>query len=197
MMFEDLQVAWKTLDDEPVFTINHDAMRTLVGQKTRRINRYVDRFEWAMISVALMTSLILPIDAWREGGGWHEYVVAAVCAAFGIAAIVSRARRQRFEVRFDNSLKGILEESVAQIDRHLGSLARWYWGFHLPIAIIAVVGLSTQSNTSSLLIWTGVAVVTAMSYWGIKQDAKQKRAEKAELSQLLGKLNAAPDGSRE
>ncbi|MEM1225161.1 MAG: hypothetical protein AAGJ40_05660 [Planctomycetota bacterium] len=193
MKFEDLQVIWSTMDEEPSYAIDPASMRSIVEKKTRRLNRTLDRLEWTGIGVALSTSVILPLDAWREDGGIHQYVVAAVCAVFGTALLIARFGRGDDDLHFDDSLKGIVERSLAQIDRYLRGLRWCYWGFHLPVACVGLIGLTAARSQWSFLVAGGVVGITLISYLGVRSDADQKLAEREDLSNLLEKLNARPD----
>lgn len=191
MKFDELQVIWNAQQDQPLFTINHDALYRLVQQKTSRIEVYIKCFEWTMISVPLLMAVILPIDAWREGGGWDQYVVAVICLCVGISTLVNRFNRLKTPISFAQSIRGIIEHSLVRIDEHVRRLTLIFWCFHFPIAVSAAIGLTFYSNLRIPLIWGGVLLVTAFSYWGTRRDAQKMLQEKQELEQLSAKLTEA------
>ncbi|MEM9365192.1 MAG: hypothetical protein AAGD07_04285 [Planctomycetota bacterium] len=197
MNFEDLQVIWNSMEDQPLYALDHKAMHAMVEARTRRIHRTLDKLEWTWIGVALSTAVILPLDAWREGGGAHQYLVALVCAAFGFSLAFARWQRSRCVVRFDDSLKGIVQSAVSKIDRYLMGLKWCYWGFHVPIALVGLIGLTVARGSWSPGIAAAVLGVSLVSYVGVRRDAQVKRQEKRELSQLLEKLNMEPETTLE
>ena len=189
MEFEQLHVVWNAQQQEPLFAINERAMHNLIRYKSARIERLVGWFELAVVTVTLLIATLLPLDAWREGDGWHAYAVALICLATAIWTLLARWQRGLHEVTYEQSIKSIAERGVAQLDRHIQRLRLFFWCLHVPIALAAAIGLSAYSNTRPLLIWAGVLLVTAIAYWATQRDIRQRlMPRRRELQHLLAKL---------
>lgn len=188
MNFNELQVIWNAQQEQPLFAFDRESLHRLVEEKASRIEAYVTWFEITMIAVPLLMAIILPLDAWREGGGWDQYVVGAICLLVGIVVFVGKLVRPKTNASFESTIKGTIEQSLDQIDRYLRQLKWMFWGFHLPIAISAAIGLTVYSNVRTPLVWGAVMAITTISYWGTRQDAQKRRQEQQELKQLQAKL---------
>ncbi|MEM7148063.1 MAG: hypothetical protein AAF591_23370 [Verrucomicrobiota bacterium] len=189
MNYEELKCVWDSQNEEPVFALNHQALLKTVERQADSIARYVKLFEISMILVAFAVAVILPIDAWREGDGSHQYFIGAICLAAGVYAWLGRQNRRRREIEFDESIRGVIEKSLAQIEYHEKRQIMYLWLFHLPILLAAGVGLTLYSNTRIPWIWGGVIVVCVVSYWGTQRDIKRNlRPQKRNLKVLREKL---------
>ncbi|WOO42819.1 hypothetical protein [Rubellicoccus peritrichatus] len=189
MNYEELKIIWDSQKEETVYMIDNDALLKSVKHKNASVSRLVICFEITAIIVAFSTAIILSIDAWRENGGLDEYIVAAICLAVGIYACFQRKRRKSSEPDFDQSMFGLIEKTLSQIDYHVKSLRTFLWCFHLPIALVAGIGLTVYSNTRTPLIWIGVMLICAFSYWSTQRDIRKKfLPEKRNLEALRDKL---------
>ncbi len=189
MNFDDLKLVWDAQKEEPVFALDQEAVLKTVERQNHSISRYVEHFEIMMILAAFAVAVILPLDAWREGDGAHQYLIGAICLAAGIYAWLARRNRRRFEVKFDQSISGVVEKSLTQIEYHERSLKNYLWLFHLPIALAAGIGLTVYSNTRIPWIWGSVIVICLLSYWGTRRDIKRNLLpRKKSLRALQSKL---------
>jgi hypothetical protein len=194
MEFDQLHVIWNAQQNEPLFAINERAMHNLIRCKSARIDRLVSWCELAVIALTLLIAVLLPLDAWREGDGWHAYAVALICLATAIWTLLARWQRHLQVATYEQSVKGIAERALAQLDRHMQRLRLYFWGFHVPIALAAAIGLTAYSNKRPLLIWAGVLVVTAFVYWATHYDIHGRLIPRCrELQQLLAKLTEAEE----
>jgi len=192
MNFDELQVIWNRQQDEPLFAIDRQAMDSLVRSRSIRMERYMECFEWAFMAAAFSTSIILPLDAWREGDGVHQYIVALICLGAGVAMCSARKRRKQSELAFDESVIAVAQRSLVRVEQHIRSLRLLFWCFHLPIAVCAGVGLTVYSNTRIPLIWLGVILVTGLSFLGTVYDIRKKLIpQRREIQALLNKLTEA------
>ncbi len=189
MNYEELKLVWDSQNEEPVFALDRQALLETVERQTGSIARYVKSFEISMILVAFAVAIILPIDAWREGDGSHQYFIGAICLAAGLYAWTGRQNRRRREIAFDESIRGVIEKSLAQIEYHEKRQVIYLWLFHLPIALAAGIGLTLYSNTRIPWVWGCVILVCLVSYWGTQRDIKRNlRPQKRNLKALREKL---------
>ncbi|MEM6688861.1 MAG: hypothetical protein AAF664_05505 [Planctomycetota bacterium] len=195
LKFEELQVIWDRQREQPLFAIRHGDLVDLVRDKAASIERSLGMYDAMMIGVPLLMAVILPVDAWREGGGLDEYAIALVCLVVGLAALKSHISRRSNEPVFDQSIKQIAESCLKHLDAHVRQLSWFFWCFHLPVAILAALGLTFYTNTRTPLVWAGVLAITAISYWDIRRDIQSKRAKREEISQILQKLVEADNTS--
>ena len=100
---------------------------------------------------------------------------------------MGRQYRRRREVDFDESIRGVIEKSLAPIEYHEKRQAMYLWLFHLPIALAAGIGLTVYGNTRIPWIWGGVILVWVVSYWGTQRDIK-RNPQKRNLKALREKL---------
>ena len=192
MKYDELQVIWNSQKDAPLFAIDQQAMHELLRTKSSRIESYVEWFELTIIATTILTAIILPIDAYREGGGWHQYIVALLCLVVGMSVCSTRYRRRASQIKFDQSVKSIAERSLRRVENHIRSLKLLFWCFHLPFAICSGIGLTIYSNTRSPLIWTGVILVTVLSGIGTIYDIRVKlNPQRRDVEDLLAKLSEA------
>lgn len=189
MKLEEINVIWNSQKEEPMFVIDQQALHASVERQGASVDRRVGWFELSMIFVGFTTAVILPIDAWLEGDGFHQYIVAVLCLAFGVYALLGRKWRLEKEVVFDRSMLGIIERALSQLDYHMNRLKTFLWCFNLPIALAAAIGLTIYGNTHTPWVWAGVILVCAISYWGTRRDIRKKfLPEKRDLEALRDKL---------
>ena len=195
MNLEDLTIIWNSQDQEPIYLIDRATLHASVKRKGERIERLTSLFEKTMIGVTFAMGVILPIDAWREGDGAHQYVAGALCVIVAALATKWRRERRKDELRFDDSVLGITERALSQIDYQVRRLKTFLWCFHLPIAITAGIGLSLYSNARITWIWAGVIALCCLSYWGTHRDIRTCLLPKRrELDSLREKLTNAESG---
>ncbi|MEM7147085.1 MAG: hypothetical protein AAF591_18335 [Verrucomicrobiota bacterium] len=189
MNYDQLKVVWDSQDDEPMFLIDHDTLNASVKREGRAVAELVSAGEIAIIAVALATAVILPLDAWREGDGLHQYLVAAICLAVGVYAWVNRRQRLAREIDYDQSMLSTVEKAIAQLKYHERALKIMLWSFHLPIAITAGIGLTLYTDTRIPVLWGGLILVCALAWWGTRRDIRKCiRPKRTNLESLRTKL---------
>lgn len=134
MEFKDMKVIWDSQNEEPLFAVNQQGLKSVIDKKAKEFNKFV-RWQEAQsyISSALVIGLItLALIGYFSGGlermkgvemtKWDAgalFVGMACWAFFGIRVYVSRASQRRRERTTAKNLLEEIEQDIAEVESEM------------------------------------------------------------------------------
>jgi hypothetical protein len=159
MDFEELRVIWNSQNSEPLYAIDEAALHVSVKRKSRAFTRRVFWRDVREISLGLLAGTVFLVfggmlafgreDHWRrllgsdvEVSSWDAVTLLAVSSLwlfFAAYQLVSRVRQEQRERRFDPSLRGDLDRTIAQTDYRIRMATSVVWWGLLPVWLATVL----------------------------------------------------------
>ena len=134
MEFKDLKVIWDTQNEEPLFAVNQQGLKTVIDKKSKAYRKFIVWQETqAYISSVLVIGLIvLTLIGYFSGGlerlkrvemtPWDATALFAgmgCWAFFGMRAFVNRASRRRREQALAKNLLEEIEQDIAEVESEM------------------------------------------------------------------------------
>jgi hypothetical protein len=196
MSFEEMQKTWQAQDANARVTINTDLLLKEVRRNQRQF--------WATIFWRDLREVIVAIGltvyfSWQgaHAGNWTDYLVAAACLFVAVFFIADRFNQRRKQLPPNHSLKGCVENSLAQVSHQIWLLKNVFWWYLLPLLVPLLISMlypvfrGGPGHAGPLIAAVAVIVgVFGFVYW-VNQYAVRKslHPRREELENLLASLN--------
>ena len=193
MDLEDIQKAWDSQEEHPVLEVDETSLRSHIRTRVKTFGRLVGWTEIFTAGMLLFIAAMFLRDPLVEG---HDLVLIVPAIASLVAAgfvITGRVLRKKREVAYDDTIKGIVEKSISQIDYHTKRLNSFLWWFAAPMTLGLLIGIVIVDASKRYLFFTVFIPLFVLSiglcYWQIKKEIKNKLVpEKDSLASLLKTL---------
>lgn len=193
MKFEELQSLWDCQNNESNSRLDANSVLASVRSRSQKMGRELCLFEWILISMLFFVGLMAMKDPVLQGHDMHQIATGLLC--LGSAAFICRGRlrRRRAEIQFDDSLLGVIEKSIAQLNYKASQMRGYLWFCIVPLSVGVVVGY-LQSDPSKriwfyALIFPLFVFMMSLSYFGMRWEVKRfSLPQLAELEALKAKL---------
>ncbi len=192
MNFEEMQVLWDSQRERPLYAFDSDALARLIGRQSRKISCTVRFVERMMIAGTLALAGFLAFEPLVRGTDRHQLPGALLFLASSAYLATRALRRRRGEQRFESTLLGDLDRTIAQ-NRYHTELSRSFalW-FLLPAAVVCVLRFAAREPRSyavAAVALAGLALSYALARYELRCVHLPKQRE---LESLREKL-AAPE----
>lgn len=196
MDFEELKVIWDTQTAEPLYAIDQAALQKRVIRKSQSVKFYVDIFEWSgmlALSGVAIASITEPLF---EGHDWHQLITGTIFLTLAGFIGLKRSQRRKSETRFDQSLLGLLEKSISQLENHIRRLASMaYWG-GIPYLLTIAVSFYFQHAGKPVWLWIAAMLWPFFAYWEVRREIRKgllpQLRDFQSLRDTLTQANVAP-----
>lgn len=192
MSFDDIQSIWDS--QQPLDgAIDKDALTTLITTKNRVFTRIVGVTELVMTGTLLFVAVMFMRDPLLHG---HDRILIVPGIASVLAALfvwTGRVARKKREIRYDDSLLGIVDQSIDAIEYQIVRMQGFVWWFAGPTSLGLVIGLCIVDASKRYLFYTvfipSFILCIGLAYWQIRREIRFKlRPEKARLEDLRNRL---------
>jgi hypothetical protein len=186
MEFDEMKKIWDTQNNEPLYVLDETAMHNRIlskKQKTRRITNFTELMSIAVNIAA--GALMLGTTLTSERPNVYLYVLAAWMMIVGVILIISRVSRINGKGKFDRSVLGDLDYTLATATYQvrISGLLRWNI---VPVAALITVGLWNGGRTTGFAIVLLVFFAIVWYASGLEHNYyKRKRREVEALRKMV------------
>jgi hypothetical protein len=173
MDFEELKVIWDTQSKQPLYAIDQAALRNRVIRKSRSVKLCLEFFEWSgmlALSGVAIASITEPLF---EGHDWHQLFTGTLLLIGAAFIGLNRMQRRKSEMRFDQSLLGILEKSIARLEGHIRRLGSMFYWIGIPYLITIAVSFYFQHSGKPAWFWVAAMLWPFLAYWGVRREIRK------------------------
>lgn len=186
MEFDEMKKIWDAQNNEPLYTINEEALHRHILSKKKQGLYITNASELLLIVVnSSAACFILVTNFLRQDESILMYFLAAWLLITALYMIVSRINRIKENTRFDRTIRGDLDQaiSVATYQVRLSQLGRWNI---LPIAILSL--LAVWNGGKSIWWVVGFSIFFVFTIYAAGWEHGIYKARKRELDALRNKL---------
>lgn len=177
---------WDTQTNEPLYVLNETALHNRIQSKRNKTGNITNVSERMSIVVNIIAGGVLLVTTLRSGSGnIYLYILAAWMMIVGGITMVSRMRRIAGNGKFDRSILGDLDYTLATATYQvrLSGLLRWNI---VPVAIFIVLGLWSGGRSTVFAI--GLLVFFAIVWYASGFEHNYYKSRRREAQQLRNML---------
>jgi hypothetical protein len=182
MEFEEIQEIWDLQKKQSMYTINERELHSLIMTKKKQAARLANATELMQIIVNTgAAAFVFEQNYFSPKGKFFLYLMAAWMLATAVFILAGRFRRIQRGKNFDQSMRGSLEQAIADATYkvRISQLMRWN------IIIIAlIIVLSMFEGGQSIWIIAGTAIFFGIAYYGSGYEHRCYISRKRELLSL-------------
>ncbi|MDJ1466840.1 hypothetical protein QNI19_24795 [Cytophagaceae bacterium DM2B3-1] len=182
MDFNEMKTIWNLQNNQPLYTIDEQALHERIQQKKQQAFHITQISELLLIIVNLGCGCFI---ASINKSSISLYLLAAWMLVSGLYILISRIRRIHGNKRFDRSIQGDMEHalSVATYQVHISLLGRWNI---VPIGILVLFSLFENGKP----IWIAVVlfIFLALVHYTTGWEHNLYKTRKRELETLQNQL---------
>ena len=191
MEFKELKKIWDTQNNKPMYVIDESMMHWRVIKKKNSAAFRVNLAEFIGIGANLFSASIIA-SAMLYKGNENVFSFSMMIAMFAAAVLIgiSRFRRKKNENRFDRSTMGELKHALANATYHV----RFNTGLLIFASLVVILTVASIFDTeNSLWLLPLIVVFFGVTGWGARWEHRCFVRKKAELEQLMIKLQEEPE----
>jgi hypothetical protein len=186
MEFDEMKRMWDAQNNEPLYTINEEALHRRILSKKKQGYHITNTSELLLIVVnSCAGCFIIGLNLFRQKEGILMYILSAWLLSTAAYMLLSRIRRIKSNNQFDRSLRGDLDQaiSVATYQVRLSQLGRWNI---LPIGILSLLAVWNGAKSTWWVVGLGIFFI--LTIFGAGWEHRIYKARKRELEVLQSKL---------
>jgi hypothetical protein len=198
MKFEELQAIWKCQNGQSKSLLDTERVLDSVRNRSQKMGRENSIFELALMGALVGVGLLALKEPLLDGEDKIQIVNSSLC--LGAAAYIwfGRLQRQRAEVQFDDSLSGVIDKSIAQLNYKAAQMRSYVWFCIVPLSISLLIGYSQAEPSKHIWFYAFFIplfiIMMASSYFRMRYELKKYALPHlAELEALKAKLVDADD----
>jgi len=193
MSFEEIQSIWDS--QQPLHgRIDREDLTSWIKAKNRSFARIVGTMEIVMVLTFLFLAGMFMRDPVLEG---HDpALILAGIASLVAAAYVwtGRVARKKRAVRYEDSLLGIVDQSIDAIDYQVKRMRSFVWWFAGPTSLGLAIGLVIVDESKRYLFYIvfipAFLVCMGLTYWQIRREIRINLVpEKSRLEALRDEIS--------
>ncbi|TWT85629.1 hypothetical protein Pla123a_04360 [Posidoniimonas polymericola] len=192
MSFDDVQAIWDS--QQPAGDrLDRDALTQCIKADSRSLMRIVGATEMVMTLTLLFMAAMFMRDPLLQGHDRVLLVAAFACLAAAAYVWTGRVARKKREVRYDASLLGMVERSIAAIDYQIARMRGFLWCFGAPTSLGLLIGLLIVDDSKRYLFyWVFIpayCLCMGLTWLQIGREIRTKtQPERRRLAQLRDQL---------
>ncbi|QDV24175.1 hypothetical protein [Aureliella helgolandensis] len=198
MKFEDLQAIWKCQNSQSNSPLDTDRVLDSVRKRSQKVGRENSIFELALMGALIGVGLLALKEPLLVGENKYQIVTSSLC--LGAAAYIwfGRLQRQRAEVQFDDSLSGVIDKSIAQLNYKFAQMRSYIWFCVVPLGVSLLIGFFQAEPSKHIWFYAFFIplfiIMMTSSYFRMRYELKKYALPHlAELEALKAKLLDADD----
>ena len=198
MIFEDLELIWREESHSPSHTIDGEVLRQIVEDRARGYRRRILWRDAADIATHLaVVGLLLGVTlrGLPSGASLVSWDTAPMLlCAFGYTFVsffryFSRQLQRRREAHFDDSIRGNLEQLVANAEYQIRMQKNYVWWYLLPVMpgfLLIAAGFWSDGPIAFWSMTSLILLIFAVIYWGNHVNLRKELIpQKQELEAML------------
>ncbi len=140
MKFEELQSLWDCQDKGQEKPVDAEVVLDSVRHRSQKMGIETSLFEWILIGTLIFVGLTAMRKALMHDQDIYRVATGLLC--MGSAAYIWRGRwqRRRDEIQFDDSMLGVIEKTIAQLNYKASQMRMYIWFCMVPLSANLVVG---------------------------------------------------------
>ena len=193
MEFEEIQEIWDLQKKQSMYTINERELHSLILTKKKQAARLANATEFMQIIVNTgAAAFVFEQNYFSLKSKFFLYLMAAWMLATAVFILAGRFRRIKRGKNFDQSMRGSLEQAIADATYkvRISQLMRWNI---IIIAIIIVLGMFEGGQP--IWIIAGTAIFFGITYYASGYEHRCYISRKRELLSLHEKLEQGQPAS--
>jgi len=186
MEFEEMKKVWDSQNNEPLYSINEDALHNRILTKKRQGYHITTVSELLVIIISFASGVfIFAMNYFKSNPNFWMYMLSAWMLLTALFALVSRILRIQGDTQFDRTMLGDLNHaiSVATYQVHLSQFMRWNM---LPTGILLVLGV--WGGGKSIWLAAGIVIFFVLVNYASRWEHNIYKNKKRELEILQSKL---------
>ena len=192
MEFEELQQAWDTQNNKPIYFINENALHNRILTKQRQAHHIINISELGSLLVNMIAGAgILAANFYKQN--IFLYLLAGWMFVTALYLLVSRIRRTRGNKRFDRSMLGDLRYAIFMATHQVRLSQYMRWNV-LPVGTLIL--LSVWQDGKSIWLAVGILIFFLLTFYASRWEHNIYKKKKRELEQLQSKLESENGGQR-
>ncbi|MBB6430298.1 hypothetical protein [Algisphaera agarilytica] len=181
MNFDDLQIAWNTQADRPVFAVDESSLRQKVKSRGRQSAKEMNIVDTGWSVTLLFLAAANVAEPIFEGHDFHQ-IPGSVLYLLGAGYFLfSIDQRRRDEVRRGNTLLEDLDLAIAQLGRQIHHFTYGVFWLIVPMALAMTIGFAYTHHGKPAWIWPlCLFALTAMwmsTHWPTRKRLLPQRQE--------------------
>ena len=190
MKYQDLQLIWDQQAKHRIFTIDHDIVVTSVEEKCLSIEKGINWTEKALIIGSFIAGIPLTLEPFiSRDMNWASFTVGIIFVIKGLFTWTLFRKRKQQERAYEQAVIPSIEKALFQNSHTATILKRWLVFFHIPAAIIAVIGLLFFPDGMTPWMWILFIGIVVYSIWDTPRYIRTKcQKEEKELSAIRSQL---------
>ena len=167
-----MKILWDRQKEEKLYAINEQALHAQIQQRGRSVDRTLQRYEWVMVGVNLLTAIILTASAYvNHDETLYLYGISIAYLAYSLFFLLLRRLRRRQDRDFAPTMLGDLDKALWQLNylvSQVRSMTLWY---SLPLTLMMASFLLIRVNWVWALALT--LVMGGGSYLSFQWEVKR------------------------
>ena len=193
MSFDDLQKVWQAQGEPAVPAVDPKFLLREVKRNHREFVATIYRRDVREVMVGVFLVLWFTYQGWRYHD-WTAYGIAATCVFIDAFLIGDRIIQWRRLPVTNDSLKGCVEASLAQVRHQIVLLRTVFWWYLLPLtASIAFSDFWRYHHNhrlgaylvSTALLGLVMWSVYELNQWAVRKSLEPRQRELEELAETL------------
>ena len=195
MNVDDLKVIWDSQNKEPLYAIDQKALRKRVLGKSLSANRRLNLYEWTGIltfACVGVASIAEPLIAGRD---WHQLISGSTFLMVSAYLGLKRHQRRKRDTQCGESLREILDTSIATVEHHIRALKSMvYWG-GIPFVGAVAISFYFQHAGKPAWLWILAFVWPFFAFWEVRREIHHRHLPQLRDFQSLRDKLADSEGS--
>jgi|GEM_PF-4666828 len=164
MNFDDLQVAWNTQNNRPVFAVDESALHQKVMSRRRHSAKEMDIVDAGWGLTLLFLAAVSVFEPVFEGHDYHQIPGAILYMVAAGYLFVCVYQRRQDEMRWGTTLLEDLDLAIAQMDRQIRQFTLGVFWMIVPMAIGMGIGFAFTHDGKPAWIWP-LCLLTLVAMW--------------------------------
>lgn len=199
MEFEELKVVWDAQNASTLYAYDQGALERRIAKRLERLKSHTDFVELMLALIMATTGLLTLSEPLLFGEDKHQFATGSIFVLLAVFLVFRRRLRQRMHLNFSNSITGMLDEAISQLEHHIGhvrSMALW---LGIPYVAVLFIGYAVVQEGKPLWVWLVSLGALPLGLWvnhrGIQRSLIPRKREFESLREKLKDVDAVSGSS--
>lgn len=188
MEFEDIQVIWKSQEEQPAFAIDPDVLKTRLEENDIRLERLYTFEEWFYIAITSGLGVAIISEPILDRHEYYQLPIGAGFLAVALFLILNRNRRKKKDVGFELSILGTVELSISRLVEYVSWVKRTMTYFWTVTVITTITSFALDYDSKPIWIWPLFICACVFAYFAVRKQIRCQQRSIKNLQSLREKL---------